>query len=93
MRMSNNVVRPITMTNGFLALSRSTLNFVSYRLKHLAIFIKVGKTLRLIPQLFSFDSEVLRVRYRFPSIKQRSAQTCLSFYLMQRIIYVAELHR
>ena len=44
MRMSNNIVRPITTTNGFLVFKfhpHFCHTFVSYRLKHLAIFTKV----------------------------------------------------
>ena len=50
MRMSNNIVRPITMTKGSLVFKfhpGPTLNFINYRFKHLAIFTNVGKKFRL----------------------------------------------
>ena len=41
--MSNNIVRPITMTKGFLVFIFHSQFLRLYRLKHLVIFTKVGK--------------------------------------------------
>ena len=40
--MTNDIVRPITMTEGFLVF-KFTLNYFGNRFKHLAIFTKGGK--------------------------------------------------